>query len=100
MPKLTADETHVWSVQDFLDAHPELDHLRPRKRGDTITLESGPKGDALPHARIRRVTSQWWVLEMPDRTGRWATVPELRAPIREILDVLREQFSWVLALRE
>ena len=59
MPKLSADETHIWTVEDFLAEHPELAHLRPRKRGDTITLESGPKTDPVPHGRVRRVTTQW-----------------------------------------
>ena len=52
MPKLSADETHIWTVEDFLAEHPELAHLRPRKRGDTITLESGPKTDPVLEGEI------------------------------------------------
>lgn len=100
MPKLTADEVHVWHVQEFLDEHPELRHVRPRRRGDTITLESGPKGDVVPHARIRRVTAQCWMLELPDHQGRWGVVPELRAPIRQVLETLLAQFPWSLTSRE
>lgn len=29
-----------------------------------IILESGPEEDPVAHARLRRVTSQWWTLEM------------------------------------
>ena len=38
MPKLSADETHVWIVEDFLLDRPDLGHLRARRRADTITL--------------------------------------------------------------
>jgi len=100
MPKFPADEIHVWAVQDFIDDHRGLRHLRPRKRGDTIILESGPKDDAIPHARVRRVTSQWWALELPDRHRRWGSIPFVRAPLREVLDLLRQQFPWILKPRE
>lgn len=100
MAKFPADEMHVWSVQDFIDEHKNLKHLRPRKRGDTIVLESGPKGDAIPHARVRRVTSQWWALELPDTNGRWGVVPLVRAPLREVLDTIRQEFAWTLTPRE
>lgn len=100
MAKFPADEVHVWSVQDFIDAHKSLTHLRPRKRGDTIVLESGPKGDAMSHARVRRVTSQWWVLELPDSNGRWDIVPGVRAPLRDVLGTLHTELSWILTPRE
>ena len=100
MPKFPADEFHVAVVQEFLDDHRGLKHLRPRKRGDTIVLESGPKGDAIPHARVRRLTSQWWGLELPDRQNRWGSIPFVRAPLGEVLDLLRQQFPWMLTRRE
>ena len=100
MAKFPADEMHVWSVQDFIDEHKNLTHLRPRKRGDTIVLESGPQRDAIPHARVRRVTSQWWVPELPDSHGRWNLVPGVRAPLRELLGMLSSQFAWTLTPRE
>ncbi len=100
MPKLSADDVHVWTVEDFLRQHPKLKHLRARKRGDTITLESGPKGDAMPHARVRRVTAQWWSLELPDHRGQWGQASFDRTPLRETLDLLRSDFGWALKPRE
>lgn len=99
MPKLSADETHLWIVEDFLAEHPKLKHLRPRQRAGTITLESGPKTDAMAHARIRRVTAQWWSIELPDHRGRWSEVSFERTPLRETLEALQRDYAWVLKPR-
>jgi hypothetical protein len=100
MPKLSADETHVWIVEDFLLDRPDLGHLRARRRADTITLESGPKGDMIAHARVRRVTTQWWSIELPDHRGRWGTASMDRTPLTEALGELHRAYPWALAPRE
>jgi hypothetical protein len=99
MPKLSADETHIWTVEDFLAEHPAIAHLRPRKRGDTITLESGPKTDPVPHGRVRRVTTQWWSIELPDHRGRWGEASFERKTLRQTLEVLHRDFPWALTPR-
>ena len=66
-----------------------------RKRGDTLTLVSGPEHDPVAHARLRKVTRQWWTLEMPTHTGRWDKTG-LRAPRTEVLQALVQQFPWTL----
>jgi hypothetical protein len=99
MPKLSADETHVWIVEDFLADRPKLKHLRARKRGDTITLESGPKADPIAHARVRRVTAQWWSFELPDHRGRWSEASLDRVPLTEALGTLHQVYPWALKPR-
>lgn len=99
MPKLSADETHVWIVEDFLADRPKLKHLRARKRGDTITLESGSKADPIAHARLRRVTAQWWSFELPDHRGRWGEASLERTPLTETLDALHSVYAWALKPR-
>lgn len=94
MVKYPADEIDVDGTEAFLRQH-GLEHLRVRKRGDTLTLLSGPDNDPIPHARLRRVSSQWWSLEMPTHTGRWDRTP-LRAPRLAVLTALVEQFPWTL----
>jgi hypothetical protein len=92
--KYPADEIDVDGTEAFLRQH-GLEHLRVRRRGDTLTLVSGPENDPIAHARLRKVSSQWWTLEMPTHTGRWDKTG-LRAPRLDVLTALVEQFPWTL----
>jgi len=66
-----------------------------RKRGELLVNESGPDGDPVQHARMRRTTKQWWTLEMTTHTGRWERTP-FRATRDELLEILVMQFAWIL----
>lgn len=97
-PKPVAEDYHAEELHDALVGH-GFKHLRVRRRGDTLTLESGPKGTkAFAHARIRRETVHLWRLEMPTSSGRWETTP-----VREVTDTLVTMlvtlFPWALAPR-
>ncbi|WP_437949187.1 hypothetical protein WME98_52930 [Sorangium sp. So ce296] len=70
-------------------------NLRARKRGELVVIESGPDDDPIPHARLRRDTVQLWRLEIATHTGRWEPTG-IRAPLKDILDVLVHDFPWVL----
>jgi hypothetical protein len=93
--KFPADEIHVETATLFLRKQRKLAHLRVRKRGDTIIIESGPKNDPVAHARLRRVTGQSWTLEMPSHVGRWEPTP-ISAPLQQALTTLVQQFPWTL----
>lgn len=94
--KLTVDPiVDLEGTRLFFAQAPGCEHIRVRKRGDLIILESGPQDDPVAHARLRRVTSQWWTLEM-GIAGKWERTP-FRAPRRELLQMLVDQFPWVLA---
>jgi len=95
MATLTADPLDVSGTQNYLGQFEGLGHIRVRKRGALLILESGPADDPHAHARLRRVTKQWWTLEMPTHTGRWQKTP-LRAPRNEVLDTLINSFGWTL----
>jgi hypothetical protein len=99
MPKLAADRVDLLCVEGYLRQHQELAHLRVRKHGALMILESGPQSDAIPHARLRRVTKQWWTPELPTYGGTWSPLPA-RLPIGEALELLRTEFSWVLTPQE
>ena len=92
MPKLNADDLDVSGTANFLAEHPGLAHIRIRKRGALVILESGPDHHPYAHARLRRVASQWWTLEMTRHAGRWEKTP-FRAPRRDVLAMLVEQFG-------
>jgi len=97
MPKLAAEKYDVeGTVSFFARQAGDFSHLRVRKHGDLVVIESGPDDDPIPHARLRRVTKQWWTLEMPTHTGRWQKTG-LRAQRLAVLQTLVDDFGWMLA---
>ncbi len=95
MPKLPADDLDLHRAREFFARHADLAHLRVRKRGELLVIESGPEDDPVHHARLRRTTKQWWTLEMGTHTGRWERTP-FRATRDELLQMLVKQFGWTL----
>lgn len=83
-----------WLLEHF-DSNESLRHLRARKRGRVVTIESGPSEDPVPHVRFRRDTVHLWLLEMPSRNGRWEKTP-YRAQLEELMELVEQQFSWTL----
>jgi hypothetical protein len=95
MPKFLAEDYHADELEEAL-AERGFKHLRVRRRGDLLTIESGPKGQPIPHARVRRETTQLWRLEMPTSTGRWEPTPIRDVPDK-VLVILVSVFPWALA---
>jgi hypothetical protein len=97
VPKTFAAEE--WFADDLLGLlheHPHLKHLRVRRRGSVLTIVSGPKGDSVPHARVCRISSQLWILEIATHTGNWQPTGH-RALLPDLARTLVEGFPWVLA---
>jgi hypothetical protein len=95
MPKLAAEDAHADATLDQLHRHEGLAHLRVRKHGATLVLESGPKDDPVKHARIIRDTVSLWRLEIADHRGRWGPTGT-RTTRDSVVDTLVTQFGWVL----
>jgi hypothetical protein len=76
-----------------------LRHLRARKRGELVIIESGPEDDPLLHARLRRDTVHLWTLEIATHTGRWERTG-FRDLRDKLLDLLVTTFPWIVAPRE
>ena len=96
MSKFQAQTSDVFTVEALLALSPDLGHLRVRRRGDLLTLESGPAEDPRHHARLRRVTVHLWRLEMPTSSNRWDLTP-FRDQLKILLEMLVHQFPWTLA---
>ena len=94
MPKHQADKADAAQVERFLRER-GLRHLHARHRADLVTIESGPRKDPWPHARLRRVGVHIWQLEMATHTGRWEPTP-LRGLREQLLTMLVDQFGWTL----
>lgn len=95
MPKLSVTNADVSSVELWLRKHDNLGHIRVRKRGDLLILESGPERRSFPHARIRRSELGIWTLEMPHRS-RWEPTPFRERSKEALLDLLLDAFGWML----
>jgi hypothetical protein len=94
MPKYRAEDYHASGTEIALHKA-GLTHLRVRRYGSLLVIESGPKGDSVKHARFRRVTTQYWTLEMATHRGKWEPTP-LRDVLETVRDTLVNDFPWTL----
>lgn len=96
MPK-AAESYHPQHVEQWLHER-GFDHLRARKRGPAVTVESGPTSNPTKHFRIRRDTVHLWVLDFAKHTGRWERTP-FRGQLDELLEMVTSTFPWTIADR-
>lgn len=89
-----AESYHPSSVQQRLRSR-GLKHLRARKYGSTVIVESGPKDRPFKHFRLRRDTVHLWRLDMAGHGQRWEKTP-FRAPLDELVDLVVDSFPWML----
>src|SRR3712207_3836254 len=92
-PQATLDDAHAVH-RYFTDRG--LHHLRARKYGAFVLLESGPPDDPIPHARLRRDTVHLWTLEIAAHTGRWEKTG-FRGLRDELLNLLMNTLPWTIA---
>ena len=97
MPSIPAEDYHAEELADAL-AERGFTHLRVRRRGALLTIESGDKRDAFAHARLRRDGVHLWILEMPTHSATWERTP-FRQHIDRQLELLCTELSWALAPR-
>jgi hypothetical protein len=74
MPKYQAEDSHAKTVERLLHAR-DLSHLRARKYGATVIVESGPADDVYKHLRFTRDGVHVWQLHIADHRGRWEFTP-------------------------
>ena len=91
----SASDADLAAVATFIKSA-GLEHLRCRKRADTVVIESGPKGDSVPRIRLRKIGSHLWATDAATHTGRWEPMP-LRGAILDNLETIAGTFSWLLA---
>jgi len=94
MPKHVADRLQALSLE-YLLKDKQLTHLRVRRHGVLLVLESGPDDDPIPHARFRRLGAHIWRLEMATHNDGWETTPP-RGQIDKLLDFLLTAAPWAV----
>lgn len=98
MPKYYADTADAERVTRYF-ADRGMHHLRARKYGQLVIIESGPDDNPILHARLRRDTVHLWRLEMATHTGRWEKTG-FRDLMGNLLDLMTTMFPWTLARYE
>ncbi len=96
MPAPPIDSWQASGLEQRLHEHYGLTHLRVRKYGKILTLESGPTDAVVRHARMKRDTVHLWLLQMPTRGGRWEPTP-FRDTLDNLVGLLVTQFGWMVA---
>lgn len=72
-----------------------LQHLRVRKRGMILTVESGHLDDPDPHFRLRSLDSSTWALEFPARGTKWEPTPYIDTA-HNLVEVVVNDFPWMI----
>jgi len=94
MPKQQAEDSHAKTVERLLHAR-DFPHLRARRYGATVIVESGPDDDVYKHMRLTRDGVHVWVLHFADRNGRWEPTP-FRGPLEELVTLVADTFPWTI----
>jgi hypothetical protein len=94
MPSPAAESRHATHVQDLLHRRGAA-HLRARKHGSAVLVESGPASDPVKHFRVRRETGLLWRLDMATHTGRWEPTP-FRGALDDLVTTVVDDFPWTL----
>ena len=94
MPKYQAEDSHAKTAERLLHAR-DFAHLRARRYGATVIVESGPDDDVYKHMRLTRDGVHVWVLHFADRNGRWEPTP-FRGPLEELVTLVADTFPWTL----
>lgn len=68
MAKYSAETYDASDLKKYLHEHGHK-HLRVRRHGALLIVESGPEDDPVKHARFRRDTVNLWILEIATHTG-------------------------------
>ncbi len=81
-------------IEDLLKEQ-NLTHLKAQGRGDHLVIYSEEDGEKDSRARLSRLSSDLYQLGLADHNGRWESTP-FTGTIPELIQMLTEQFSWVL----
>jgi hypothetical protein len=82
-------------LESILRRYPDLNHLRVRKRGQSLTLYSEDAHGPQDHARFTSLAARTWGLSLPHHTGRWEKTP-FTGSLDELVEVLVTDFGFYL----
>lgn len=90
------DNQHTSAQIEDLLTEQNFTHLKAQGRGDHLVIYSEEDGERISRARLTRLGTHSYQLGFTDHRGRWESTP-FSGTIGELIQMLTEQFSWVLA---
>ena len=94
MPRTSAESHHAEDLQRLLHTR-KLTHLRTRRHGSAVIVESGPPGDPVKHFRVRRDGADLWCLDIADHRGTWEPTP-YRDRMEKLARTALDEFPWTV----
>lgn len=94
MPTNRAESADAERVEEVL-RRAGAGHLRTRKYGATVIVESGAAEDPLRHIRLRRDSVHLWCLDVANHRGQWERTP-VRGLLDEVVTAALRDFPWTM----
>lgn len=92
---MTLELEDIEDLKDSLARYQGLDHLRVKRRGDSLTIFSGQSPDSQLHARLTHLGAGQWRLSLPRHTGRWEQTPFV-GTMDDVVETLVTNFGFYL----
>lgn len=90
---MAVDTDKIEQLEALLARDPDFDHLRVKKRGDSLTIVSGQPPHA--HARFTALGRDAWGLSFRCHTARWEPTPFV-GTMEDVFNTLATYFPFYL----
>ena len=95
--KRTIDDIWLWGLEDDLRKR-GLVHLRVKKHGDSLLVQSGEASDPFNHFKLTALPSQQWRVSMGTRGVAWERTP-FQGTLKEVVALVADTFPWMVEPR-
>lgn len=95
--KRAIDDIWLWGLEDDLRKR-GLTHLRVKKHGDSLLVQSGEPGDAFNHFKLTALPRQQWRISMGTRGTTWERTP-FEGSLKEVVALVVDTFPWMVEPR-
>ena len=92
---MALEPENVEELENSLARYQGLDHLKVKKRGNSLTIFSAQTKDQHLHARLTHLGGGHWGLSLPRHTGRWEKTP-FTGTMDDLVETLVSNFGFYL----
>jgi hypothetical protein len=95
--KRAVDDIWLWGLEDELRGR-GLGHLRVKKHGDSLLVQSGEPDDPYNHFKLTALPRQQWRVSMGTRGKVWEPTP-FQGTLKEVVALVIDTFPWMVEPR-